>query len=830
LWQLASLRPGEAADPSELAKVHPTWRACDGPQPVAAALQASQRADAAAVRDLDADDWWYRCRFSSVSGFSESGASSAGQPARLRFGGLASIADAWLNGRHILRSDNMFVAHTVDVSSILRDDNELILRFHALAPLLEIKRPRPRWRTSLVSDQGLRWIRTSLIGRLASWCPPLAPIGPWRPILIDTSHVNVERTRVSTSLDGEQWIVRISIWLSCRPDASISGTVTVGASSAPLTCERLPHGEHVCSAIVAVPNASLWWPHTHGPQPLYRIRASIAVDHTIEQIDLGRTGCRTIALERGVDGKGFGLLVNGVPVFCRGASWTPLDLTRLSVSRADYRAALAQLRDAGMNMVRVNGTMTYESDEFHDVCDELGILVWQDLMFASMDYPWEDEGFAASAWREAAEVVDSIHGRASLAVVCGSSEVDQQAAMLGLPSARRVRHTNEERVGEIVAGGAPDAIWVPTTPTGGTFPFQVNEGISHYYGIGAYRRPFDDARRSGVRFAAECLAFSNLPERADSSALADRAAWKAGIPRDPGANWDFEDVRDHYVQELFGDEPSALRSHDPERYLALGRVATGEAMARAFAEWRRPGSSCHGGLVWLARDLAPGAGWGVIDHHGRPKPAYWYLKRVLAPVALLCADEGLNGLWLHAVNDTQEAIDGELRVARYLDGRLQGQPATMGLHVPARGSQSLHADALFDGFCDLTYAYRFGPPAHDVVVATLRDPSTNGVRTSALYFPGRLPSAMHDAAVTAHAELTSQGYALVLEAEQFVHAVAIDVDGCVPDDNYLHLEPGEPRVVRLRTAARDALRRGRVSALNGQAAVPILFAEAAHAG
>ena len=161
---------------------------------------------------------------------------------------------------------------------------------------------------------------------------------------------------------------------------------------------------------------------------------------------------------------------------------------------------------------------------------------------------------------------------------------------------------------------------------------------------------------------------------------------------------------------------------------------------------------------------------------------------------------------------------------------MQSQPSVSMLRLPARGAQSIHADALFDGFCDLTYAYRFGPPAHDVVVATLRDPSSGAVLTSALHFPGRLPSEMHDAGLTAHAELTSQGYALVLETERFVHAVAIDVDGCVPEDNYLHLEPGEPRVVRLRTAARDAVRRGRVSALNGEASVPILFSEAAHAG
>ena len=154
------------------------------------------------------------------------------------------------------------------------------------------------------------------------------------------------------------------------------------------------------------------------------------------------------------------------------------------------------------------------------------------------------------------------------------------------------------------------------------------------------------------------------------------------MPRDAGAGWDFEDVRDHYVERLFGVAPAELRARDPERYLALGRVATGEAMLRTFAEWRRPGSSCRGGLVWFARDLWPGAGWGVIDSTGRPKAAYWYLKRALAPVALLTADEGLNGLWFHAVNDTIEPIEADLRIARYRDGADAGHSGPLDVEYP----------------------------------------------------------------------------------------------------------------------------------------------------
>src|SRR6185437_12849898 len=180
---------------------------------------------------------------------------------------------------------------------------------------------------------------------------------------------------------------------------------------------------------------------------------------------------------------------------------------------------------------------------------------------------------------------------------------------------------------------------VPSTPWGGDLPFRPDRGVAHYYGVGAYRRPLEDARRAEVKFAAECLAFANLPD--------EPTEWKAGVPRDVGAGWDFEDVRDHYLRELFALDPVALRSTDPERYLELSRQVSGEVMAEVFGEWRRAGSTCHGGLVLWLPDVRPGAGWGVLDHRGSPKVAYHNLRRVLRPVAVWSTDEGLDGIVAH---------------------------------------------------------------------------------------------------------------------------------------------------------------------------------------
>jgi beta-mannosidase len=497
--------------------------------------------------------------------------------------------------------------------------------------------------------------------------------------------------------------------------------------------------------------------------------------------------------------------------------------------------ALERLRDAGMNMLRVGGTMTYEVDAFHDLCDELGILVWQDFMFANMDYPTADAAFSSMVRIEARQLIERLQARPSTAVFCGGSEVAQQAAMLGLPPEQWSNPLFDDVLPALVTSLAPSAAWVPSTPTGGTFPFQADRGVSHYYGVGAYLRPFDDARRANVQFAAECLAFSNVPDASVIDSLRDEGVapghnprWKAAVPRDAGAGWDFEDVRDHYVRVLFGVDPSEVRAQDMDRYLAFGRVATGESMLRTFAEWRRPGASCRGGLVWFARDFSPGAGWGVMDSNGGPKAAYWYLKRAFAPVALVAADEGLNGLWLHALNERPEPIEAELRVSLYRNGRLRSSSASTSVTVPARGVRSIHADRLFNGFLDLTYAYRFGPPGHDVVAATLVDRTTGSVLGSAHCFPCGLPKVGDPAlGLVANVDSVRDGYIIALTVERFAYAVAIEAKGFLADDNYFHLEPGELKRVFLEAEVPGQPLRGSVSALNGTTPIPLV--QLAHA-
>jgi beta-mannosidase len=798
-WQVCSTAPGATTEGARWIDA----AAPDGGLTAAAALRATGAwtLDGAARR-FDAEDWWFRATLPQV-------ARADGDELALTFGGIATLADVSLDGVPLLSSDNMFVGHE---RLLERGGGELLIRCRALDAALGGKRPRPRWRAPMIENQQLRWFRTTLLGRTPGWSPPAQAVGPWRPVALERRRgFAIDHLALGAFVVGNVGRVRVVV-MARSLGAPLTGVLVVGDARAEL--RELRPGDGALVGDIELRDPQRWWPHTHGEPALYSARLEIGD----QVVDLGKIGFRE--LERRAD---FELAVNGVRVFCRGACWTPLDPVTLD---GDPRPALAQMRDAGMNMVRVGGTMVYESDAFYDACDELGILIWQDFMFANMDYPEDDAGFAASVDAEAKQQLMRLQARPSLAVLCGNSEGEQQAAMFGAGRERWAPKLFHETLASLAGATCVDVPYWPSSAHGGDFPHQSNVGTTSYYGVGAYLRPLTDARRAEVRFASECLAFANVPGPGalpgGPSVRVHHAAWKARTPRDLGAGWDFDDVRDFYLRELFRVDPMQLRYADHERYLALSRVVTGEVMAQTFGEWRTRRSTCGGGLVWFLRDLWSSAGWGVVDAAGVPKAAWYYLKRALQPVAAHISDEGGNGLLLHVVNDAATSLQGELEIALYYGGEIVVASTRREIAVGPRAAIEVGAATLFDGFLDLSYAYRFGPPSHDLVVATVRTPS-GATLAQAFHFPLGVPATRElDVGLTAGATVDGDVAIVTVRTRRFAQSVAVEADGFVSDDAYFHLAPGAERTLHLRRVAGTSPLRGTLQPLNAAATSKIV--------
>jgi beta-mannosidase len=756
---------------------------------------------------LDERDVWYRCDFEARGAH------------RLEFGGLATIADVFLDSEKIASSHSMFVPLTCDVT--LASKHRLDVCFRALTPYFENRVGRARWRPRMIQPSGLRNIRTTALGRMPGFAPPAPPVGPWRDVeLVSTSPIRILRADLKPRLEGAAGMLDAAIETEAAQDGE--ATLTCAGETANLRQTRA----NLYEGTLSIPDIAPWWPHTHGTPNLHEV--AVQVGDT--KIDLGRTGFRRIEIDRGADGRGFGLVVNGVPIFCRGAVWTPADPIGLDSSRERLLPLLRQAHDAGMNMLRVGGTMVYESEAFFDLCDALGILIWHDFMFANFDYPIGDPEFRESVEQEARRFLDRTQTSPALAVLCGGSEVYQQAAMMGVPERSWRSPLFGDILPALVGEMRPDCAHVENSPSGGALPFHSNAGVAHYYGVGAYRRPLEDARRAEVRFASECLGFANVPDAASvardfGEAPLANPLWDARIPRDWGASQDFEQVRDHYVEELYALDAQELRVRDPAAYLNLGRAAVAEIMEATFAEWRRAGSPTRAGLVWFFKDLWPSSGWGVLDWRGELKSAWYGLRHAFRPVQLVLTDEGVNGLMLHLVNETENAIEAVVTLECLKDGTTGVMRGQREVTLAPRSTIAMPDVEFWGAFFDTTYAYRFGPPSHDVTIATLATPAGE-LLAQAFHFPqGRaaLPAA---GALAVALEQGGETWQLRLRAFSFAQSVRVEDAGFRPEDDWFHLAPGREKLVRLtsRPGTKAARPRGSVAPLFGE---PVPYGEPA---
>jgi beta-mannosidase len=775
--------------------------------PGTAAQARRDAGDAGALtRDYVSRDWWFRCRFP---------APDASTAHTLRCDGLATIADVWLNGVHVLHNENMFVAREVEVEQ-LQSNNELLIRFAALAPILAPRRPRPRWKCRDLVHQNLRWIRTSLTGRLTGGVAAPAPVGPWRPVTLSPRPDRVvvrKRLQPRVDLSSSTGEVDVEVELrGCEPD--VTASVRVGHVEGRLTTS-VEGTAVVARGTIAMGPVELWWPHTHGAQPLYEVVVMVEA----ERHAIGRIGFRALEVDR-ADGH-FTLRCNGEDLFCRGVCWTPPDTVTLNIPTSRLRRKLQTIRDGNMNMVRVTGIGVYETDDFFDACDELGLLVWQDCMFAFYDAPDTTE-FRATVTDEVDQLLHALQGRPSLAVVCGGSENEQQAAYLGLPPDQWATPVAETLIPRLVEQLVPSTPYVRSSPGESALPSRVDHGPGHYFGVGAYLAPLEDARRASVRFASECLSFANPPEPLDTPdgiraarGIGHRPEWKAGIHRDSDTSWDLEDVRDWYTRALFGIDTVELRRLDGERANAVARATVATIYESVLTEWRRPGSTCAGAIVLQAHDGGFGGGIGMVDGLDRPKSSWYVMRRVMAPRAVLFTDEGVNGLGLHVVADSPEPWIGSLRLSLYLHGEVEGDSVTTDVKV-VDGHASIDTGTIFGGFRDLNYAHKFAPPAYDVVAATLRE--TDGtVLSRAFFLPGQgLRAVEPDLGLRAVAA-PGQGatWTVTVSTNRFAQWVSFDVAGWIPDDSWFHLTPDMPASIRLRpTNDAGEPPRGRVVAVN----------------
>lgn len=632
---------------------------------------------------IDKEDWVYETCFTLAADMMRK------ENMELVFEGLDTYADVYLNDECILKADNMFRRWSIPVRQYIREENNILkVYFHS-----PVKIDVPKWdalpyQYPASNDQsengGLFNKKISIFARKAGyhygwdWGPRLVTSGIWRPVYIRAwsdlriNDVFIEQKEVGAGraviaghveLDADKDMDGVLVTITDEVTGRVLGEWQAD----------LKRGTNRVTVDFVLHKPKLWWSNGLGEPFLYRFRTDIIAGGELLDSKTERVGIRSLKVvhQPDKDGHTFYIELNGRPVFAKGANYIPSDNFLPRVTPENYKKTILDAAGVNMNMLRVWGGGIYENDVFYDLCDEYGIMIWQDFMFACSMYPAEG-ALLDNIHQEAVDNVKRLRNHACIALWCGNNEC--QDAWLGWGWKREIERQNKEYADKIwaqyrqqyhvtlpgvVREYAPGTFYWPSSP----FAFEgemsgTTDGDRHYWSVWHGKAPISDYDSEKSRFFSE-YGFQSFPEF-------ESVKRYAPYPED----WDIrsEVMMSH---QRGGDHANELietyllneykKPRDFRAFLYMNHVLQGDAIKTAIESHRRQMPYNMGTLFWQHNDCWPVASWASRDYYGRWKAQHYYVRKAYDDILISPVVEG-DDLKVYAVSDRLENTSGRLQL------------------------------------------------------------------------------------------------------------------------------------------------------------------------
>jgi len=761
---------------------------------------------------IDKVGWEYKTNFSVDNSILQK------DVIELDFKGLDTYAEVTLNGNQILKADNMFRNWKANVKEIVREgENELHIVFHS--PINEgLKKYDAQGYVIPVSPNDLAEIgqvegnkMVSIYTRKAGyhfgwdWGPRFVTSGIWRPVTLKAwDRAQIENLQIVQNQVTEEKATFTAVFeVNAVTEGKAHIAIKNDGALLATTAIELKKGVEKYSLGFEIANPQLWWTNGLGEQHLYNIAGEINVGGGVDE-ETTRIGIRTLELVRDKDASGtsFYFKLNGHPVFMKGANYIPNDAFLPRVTEENYRKVVETAKISNNNMLRVWGGGVYEEDIFYDLCDEAGILVWQDFMFACAMFPG-DEAFLENVKQEAIDNVKRLRNHPSIALWCGNNEIlvawkgwgwEKKEMDLNPENAAKIWKAYEDIfhkvLPEVVTEYNPQISYWSSSPSSGTgIPADLVNGDEHYWGVWWGKAPFQTYATHLPRFMSE-YGFQSFPEIA--------TVRKYALPDDYDI---FSEVMKSHQRSSIGNgtiEFYMLQEYnkpkDFESFLYVNHVLQAEGIKFGLEGHRRAMPFCMGSLYWQINDVWPVASWSSTDYYQKWKALQYYVKKGFEPVLVSPFTVG-DTLKVDVINDRLTEINATLKLKMVdFDGKVLWEK-TSEVTVPANASTNY-----FEVNKSAFLKESGNPEANAVLVCELVE-NENVISKNNFFFKPFKELKIAKPEVKWQVAKAGEGFDITFSTDKLAKNVYLqigDEEGFF-SDNYLDLLPGETVTINLKT-------------------------------